>query len=51
MAAETDGGFDALLDYVKRSRGFDFSGYKHTSLMRRMRNMPRGLAGLRGRKH
>lgn len=27
--------FAALLDYVKRSRGFDFTGYKRSSLMRR----------------
>ncbi len=29
--------FEALLDYLKRSRGFDFSGYKRASLMRRVR--------------
>lgn len=28
--------FEALLDYVKRSRGFDFTGYKRSSLMRRV---------------
>ena len=28
--------FENLLDYLKRSRGFDFSGYKHTSLGRRI---------------
>ncbi|HEX6966638.1 MAG TPA: CheR family methyltransferase [Gemmatimonadaceae bacterium] len=28
--------FEALLDYLKRSRGFDFSGYKRASLMRRI---------------
>ncbi|HEY9658592.1 MAG TPA: CheR family methyltransferase, partial [Allocoleopsis sp.] len=28
--------FEALLDYVKRSRGFDFTGYKRPSLMRRV---------------
>jgi two-component system CheB/CheR fusion protein len=28
--------FEALLDYVKRSRGFDFTGYKHSSLIRRV---------------
>jgi two-component system, chemotaxis family, CheB/CheR fusion protein len=28
--------FEALLVYLKRSRGFDFSAYKHTSLMRRV---------------
>ena len=29
--------FENLLNYIKRSRGFDFTGYKRTSLMRRMR--------------
>jgi two-component system CheB/CheR fusion protein len=28
--------FDALLDYLKRSRGFDFTGYKRASLTRRI---------------
>src|SRR5688500_8591611 len=28
--------FDALLDFLKRNRGFDFTGYKHASLMRRI---------------
>ena len=28
--------FAALLDYLKRSRGFDFSGYKRPGLLRRM---------------
>ncbi len=28
--------FEALLDYLKRSRGFDFTGYKRASLMRRV---------------
>lgn len=32
----SDSSFEALLDYVKRSRGFDFTGYKRTSLMRRV---------------
>jgi two-component system CheB/CheR fusion protein len=30
-----DPNFDVLLDYLKRNRGFDFSGYKRTSLTRR----------------
>ena len=30
--------FEALLDYLKRGRGFDFSGYKRASLMRRVRH-------------
>ncbi|HZQ35295.1 MAG TPA: CheR family methyltransferase [Dehalococcoidia bacterium] len=29
--------FEALLGYLKRSRGFDFSGYKRATLMRRIR--------------
>jgi two-component system CheB/CheR fusion protein len=28
--------FDALLDYLRRTRGFDFSAYKRASLMRRV---------------
>ena len=28
--------FEALLEYLKRSRGFDFTGYKRPSLMRRV---------------
>jgi two-component system, chemotaxis family, CheB/CheR fusion protein len=32
----TDSAFDALLDFLKRSRGFDFAGYKRTSLERRL---------------
>lgn len=37
MKAEEDPKFEALLDYLRRTRGFDFSGYKRTSLMRRVR--------------
>jgi two-component system, chemotaxis family, CheB/CheR fusion protein len=33
----TDAAFEALLDFLKRSRGFDFGGYKRTSLERRFR--------------
>ena len=32
-----DDAFEALLGYLKESRGFDFTGYKRTSLMRRVR--------------
>src|SRR4051794_12685211 len=32
----TDLQFEALLDYLKRNRGFDFTGYKRASLMRRI---------------
>ena len=31
-----DAEFEALLDYLKRIRGFDFTGYKRASLMRRV---------------
>jgi two-component system, chemotaxis family, CheB/CheR fusion protein len=31
----TDSTFEALLEFLKRSRGFDFTGYKRTSLERR----------------
>jgi two-component system, chemotaxis family, CheB/CheR fusion protein len=33
---EPDRQFEALLDYLRRSRGFDFSGYKRPSLVRRV---------------
>jgi two-component system CheB/CheR fusion protein len=34
---DADHGFEALLDFLKRSRGFDFTAYKPTSLERRFR--------------
>ena len=34
--AGLDPDFEALLEYVKRSRGFDFTGYKRASLRRRV---------------
>lgn len=34
---ETNGNFEELLSYLHRTRGFDFSGYKPTSLQRRIR--------------
>jgi two-component system CheB/CheR fusion protein len=33
---EADGDFESVLTYLKESRGFDFTGYKRTSLMRRV---------------
>jgi two-component system CheB/CheR fusion protein len=33
-----DAAFEALLHYLRDSRGFDFTGYKRTSLMRRVRH-------------
>ncbi|HSS71200.1 MAG TPA: CheR family methyltransferase [Casimicrobiaceae bacterium] len=35
-APEKDRAFESLLDYLKESRGFDFTGYKRSSLMRRV---------------
>lgn len=34
---QTDQAFEALLQYVRDARGFDFTGYKRASLMRRVR--------------
>jgi two-component system CheB/CheR fusion protein len=36
MPVEMNAQLEALLDYLKRSRGFDFIGYKRSSLMRRV---------------
>jgi two-component system, chemotaxis family, CheB/CheR fusion protein len=38
MTEQTDDAFEALLRYMRDSRGFDFTGYKRTSLMRRVRH-------------
>ncbi len=38
MNAKTDESFEALLCYMRDSRGFDFTGYKRASLMRRVRH-------------
>jgi two-component system, chemotaxis family, CheB/CheR fusion protein len=38
MDGSTDESFEALLGYMRDSRGFDFTGYKRTSLMRRVRH-------------
>ncbi|WP_377352212.1 CheR family methyltransferase [Plantactinospora siamensis] len=37
MSQESDPRFESLLDFLKESRGFDFTGYKRASLMRRVR--------------
>src|SRR5690242_17689982 len=37
MATELDPSFEALLEFVHESRGFDYRGYKRPSLMRRFR--------------
>ncbi|GGG25607.1 chemotaxis protein CheR [Rhodococcoides trifolii] len=38
MNEDVDGDFETLLLYLRDSRGFDFTGYKRTSLMRRVRH-------------
>ena len=38
MDGTADESFDALLRYMRDSRGFDFTGYKRTSLTRRVRH-------------
>ena len=37
-AGSENGALEALLDYLKRSRGFDFTGYKLSTLVRRVTN-------------
>ncbi len=37
LAEDVDPAFEALLDYVRDNRGFDFTGYKRASLTRRVR--------------
>jgi two-component system, chemotaxis family, CheB/CheR fusion protein len=38
MSEQTDDAFEALLRYLRDTRGFDFTGYKRASLMRRVRH-------------
>lgn len=38
MSSETDESFEAILRYLRDSRGVDFTGYKRTSLIRRVRH-------------
>src|SRR3954468_20754366 len=43
MATDHDPDFEALLQFLRDSRGFDFTGYKRSSLMRRVdRRMQQG---------
>ena len=49
-ATASDPAFEALLDFLRRSRGFDLTGYKRASLERRFRRRMdaiecRGYAG------
>jgi two-component system, chemotaxis family, CheB/CheR fusion protein len=41
---DSDRQFEALLEYIKRSRGFDFTGYKRPSLVRRVSRRMQELA-------
>ena len=43
MSSRAPTGLAALIDYLKRSRGFDFTGYKPASLERRIRKRMQGL--------
>ena len=36
MSDAEDGQFESLLQFLQQSRGFDFTGYKRQSLMRRV---------------
>jgi two-component system, chemotaxis family, CheB/CheR fusion protein len=38
LSEQAEESFEALLRYMRDSRGFDFTGYKRTSLMRRVRH-------------
>ncbi len=41
---DTDPQFEILLEHLKRNRGFDFTGYKRSSIMRRVRRRMQSLA-------
>ena len=41
LSEQTEETFEALLHYMRDSRGFDFTGYKRTSLMRRVQHRMR----------
>jgi len=43
MPSRAPNGLAALIDHLKRSRGFDFTGYKPASLERRIRKRMQGL--------
>jgi len=46
-AAEKDRDFEALLEHLKASRGFDFTGYKRSSLMRRVKKRMSELVNIK----
>jgi two-component system, chemotaxis family, CheB/CheR fusion protein len=43
MTDEANAEFEVLINYIKRNRGFDFTGYKRSSLMRRVRKRMQAL--------
>ncbi|MBI2884293.1 MAG: PAS domain-containing protein [Candidatus Methylomirabilis oxyfera] len=43
MTEMVDSEFERLLDYLKRERGFDFTGYKRSTLMRRVLKRMQGV--------
>ena len=47
MAAERNAQFESLLQYLKTSRGFDFTGYKRSTLMRRVMKRMAALKGIK----
>ncbi|WP_208012460.1 CheR family methyltransferase [Cellulomonas shaoxiangyii] len=47
MDEEPDPRFESLLEYLKEQRGFDFTGYKRQSLVRRVRRQMTGV-GIEG---
>src|SRR4051794_4494833 len=47
MASERNAEFEGLLQYLKTSRGFDFTGYKRTTLMRRVMKRMAGLKDIK----
>jgi two-component system, chemotaxis family, CheB/CheR fusion protein len=43
MSQPDDAGFDRILEYLRQTRGFDFTAYKPTSLVRRVRKRMQGV--------
>ena len=50
MTEAPDREFDALLEYLKRTRGFDFNAYKPPSLKRRIEKRM-AVVGIEGFSH
>src|SRR5438067_8932936 len=47
MATDRYADFEALLQYVRSRRGFDFTGYKRSTLMRRVMNRMAALKNIK----